>query len=102
MSIRIDNGRPPAKTRELASQAREIIRFNDERNLFDDFDTPPIITRDLNARDATPAEQESLERMPEVVRSIDQHGVRLGEALPDMLRRAKTKYFLNLARCQFF
>jgi hypothetical protein len=49
MSIRSDNRRPPAETPELASHSREIIRFNDERNLFNDFDTPPKIARDLSA-----------------------------------------------------
>src|SRR5947209_20562684 len=102
MSIRTDNRRPPAKAPKHACHSRAIIRFNDKRNLLNDFDTPPKIAGDLSAPNAASAEQEFLNRSPEIVRSINQHGVRLGESLPNMLRHAQTKHFLNLAGRQLF
>jgi hypothetical protein len=99
--IRTDKGRPSAKTLQPADYSREIIRFHEERNLSDDLDTATKIARDLSALNGTLPEQEFLKRRPKIVRSIDQHSVRLREALPNVLRHAHAKHVSNLAGCQF-
>ena len=80
--------------------AREILSFNDEGQLLYDFDAAAEVADDFGALHAASSQKEFLHGGFEIIRPVQQHGMGLGQALPDMLGHAKTQHLFDLATFQ--
>ena len=95
-----DQRRAPAVPLQARDDAREILRLDDESQFLDDFDAAADVAHDFGALHAAGPQKEFLDGGFEIIRPVQQHGMGLGQALPDMLGHAQAEHLFDLATFQ--
>jgi hypothetical protein len=79
---------PPPITFHSFDDIGKIASLDHKDEFVDDLDAPPVITGYLHTAYVTGTQEILLNQFPQIVCPIQQHGMRFGHTLPNMLLHA--------------